>query len=119
MLLHGNASKLREGRLEVWQLQGVRPVVLVGRTQDLEDFEDLIDLAVSHEERLLLSHLSEDAPSGPEIDSERVVLLAQENLRAPVPQRYHLVRVRLDWQPKGPCQTEVGQFYCFAVLTDE
>ena len=69
MVLHWDASELWERRLEVLQLQSIWPVVLVRGSQDLEDFEDLIDLTVSHEKRFLLGHLSEDASCGPQIYS--------------------------------------------------
>ena len=49
MVLHGDASELRERGLEVLQLQSIWPVVLVRSSQDFENFEDLIDFTVSHE----------------------------------------------------------------------
>ena len=69
MVLHWDASELWERRLEVLQLQSIWPVVLVRGSQDLEDFEDLIDLTVSHEKRFFLGHLSENASRGPQIYS--------------------------------------------------
>ena len=49
MVLHWDASEFRERGLEVLQLQSIWPVVLVRGSQDLENFEDLIDFTVSHE----------------------------------------------------------------------
>ena len=70
MLRHGQPSELRESSLEVRQFEGVRPVVLVGSAEHLEDLEDLVNFTVSREERSLLSHLSEDAASAPQVNSK-------------------------------------------------
>lgn len=55
------------------------------RAKYFEYFEDLINLAITREQRSLLSHLREDAASGPEVDAEGVVLLGEQDLRAAVP----------------------------------
>ena len=61
-----------------------------------EDFEDLINFRVTHEKRSFLKHLSEDAPRGPEVDSERVVLRREQDLRTAVPECDNLMGVSLD-----------------------
>ena len=63
---------------------------------ELEDLEDLIDLRVTHEQRLLLHQLSKDATDGPHVDAERVLALAEKDLRSSVPKGLDLVRKRLD-----------------------
>ena len=119
VLLHGNSAELGEARLVVRQLQGVGPVVLIGRTEHLEYFENLIDLTVAGEQRSLLSHLGEDATRAPQVDAERVMLGRQENLGASVPQSHDLVRVSLDGQAEGSCETKISQLNRLAVVTDE
>ena len=70
MLGHRHAAELWEGGLEIVKTQGIWPVVLVGRTKNLEDFENLVDLRVSHEERTALNHLCKDAAGGPKVNSK-------------------------------------------------
>lgn len=70
MILHWDALEPRERRLEVRELESLRPVVLVRGAEHLEDFEDLINLTVAGEQRSFLGHLCEDATSGPQIHPE-------------------------------------------------
>lgn len=69
MLLHGHASELGKGCFEVFELQRVRPVILIGRAQYFENLKNLVDLTVTHEEGLALDHLREDAARGPQVDT--------------------------------------------------
>lgn len=119
VLLHRDTVELGEASLEVGQLQGVRPVALVGRAEHLEYFENLIDLTVAREKRSLLRHLSENAASAPQVDAERVMLGREENLGASIPQRDDLVRVSLDGKTKGSGETEVGQLNRGSVVANE
>lgn len=119
VLLHGNAVELGEGRLEVRQLQGIGPVVLVGRAEHFEYFEDLIDLTVAGEKRSLLRHLSENAASAPQVDAERVVLGRKQDLGASIPQRDDLMRVSLDGKTECSRETEIGELDSLAVVADE
>ena len=73
----------------------------MGSAQNLEYFEDLVDFTVAHEERFLLGHLCKNASSRPEVNSERVVFLTEENFRAPVPESDDLMSIRLDWESEG------------------
>lgn len=109
VLNHWHAAELREGRFEVIELEGVRPVILVRGAQHLEDFEDLIDFRVAHEQRTALDHLGKDAARGPEVNTEGVCLLSKEDLGAPIPESDDLVRVRFDWQSESPSQAEISQ----------
>lgn len=61
MLTHRYTLELGERGLEVRELQGVWPIVLVGSSQHFEYFKNLVDLAVAHEQGLALDHLCEDA----------------------------------------------------------
>ena len=119
VLVHGDASESGEGGLEVRQLEGVRPVAFVGRAEGLEDLENLIDLTVAHEQRPLLSHLSKDAASRPEVNAEGVVLLAEQDLGAAVPESNHLVSVRFDGKPERSRKSEVGQLNGLSVVANQ
>ena len=63
VLGHGHAPELGERRLEIVQPQGIRPVILVRGAQYFENFEDLINLRITHEQRSTLHHLRENAAS--------------------------------------------------------
>jgi hypothetical protein len=71
----GDSIPLREGGLEIGQLQSIWPVCLIWSSENLEDLKDLIDLRVSHEERAFLSHFGEDASKTPHVDTESILLL--------------------------------------------
>ena len=68
--LHRNAAELWEARFKVWQLQSVRPVVLVRCSEHFEDLKDLVDFGVTGEKWLFLGHLGEDAASAPQVDTQ-------------------------------------------------
>lgn len=110
VLCHGHAAELREGWFEIVQFQGIRPIILIGSSQDFEYFEDLVDFRITHEERPTLDHLREDATSGPEVDSKTVGLLTQKDLGASIPESYNFMCVRLNGESEGSSQTEVSQF---------
>mmetsp|Transcript_36645 Transcript_36645/g.90485 ORF Transcript_36645/g.90485 Transcript_36645/m.90485 type:complete len:280 (+) Transcript_36645:895-1734(+) len=76
----------------VAQARHARPQLLVGRAQQLEDVQQLLQLAVAGEQRLLAGQLGEDAPHGPHIDGAGVLRAAQQQLRRAVPPRRHVVR---------------------------
>lgn len=109
MVLHRDTAPLGERRLVLGQVKSIWPVVIGRRSEDPEYLEDLIDLTVTGEQGAPLSHFSENAPSGPEVHSEAVRLLAEEDLGAAVPECDHLVRVRLDREAEGPCEAEISQ----------
>ena len=119
MLSHGHAAELRERRFEIVQFQSIRPVILVRGAQNFENLEDLIDLRIAHEQRPTLYHLRENAASRPEIDSETVGLLPEQNLRAPVPERHDLVSVGLNGKAEGSGKTEVRKFDVLSLGVDE
>lgn len=119
MLRHGHTAELGESRFEIVQFQRIWPVILIGGAQDFENFEDLIDLGVSHEERPTLDHLGEDAAGRPEIDAQTVGFLAQKDLGAAVPQCDNLVSVRLDRQTERSGQAEVRQLNVLPLGVDK
>ena len=56
-LRQGVVGPSGEGGLEVWELRDAGPDVLGGRAHDAEDAEELVDLGVALEQRLLVRHL--------------------------------------------------------------
>jgi hypothetical protein len=80
----------------VAQLGDARPRGLVGRAEQLEDVQQLLQLRVPREQRLLADELAEDARDAPDVDSRRVVCSAEQDLGGAVPQRHDLVGVGLD-----------------------
>lgn len=52
---------------------------------ELEDFENLIDLAITAEEGLFLCKLGEDASDSPDVNSQAVLLLSEKHFRGSVP----------------------------------
>lgn len=63
---------------------------------ELENLEDLIDFTVSTEHRLLFHQLSKDAADCPDIYTQTVLLLPEENLRSSVPKSLNLMSESLD-----------------------
>ena len=74
---------------------------------ELEDFEDLVNLRVTHEERPLLHQLGEDAPNSPHVDAKGVLTLPEKDLRSSVPKSLDLMRKRLNWNGKRSGETEI------------
>jgi hypothetical protein len=102
VVFHRNSPPFWKRWFKLRQIVRIRPVILSGRAEDFENFEDLVDLTITREQRPSLCHLSEDAASTPEINSQTVSLLTQQNLGAAVPERHHLMSVGLDGQTKSP-----------------
>lgn len=75
-----------EGVLEVGHRSDTGPNLLVGGSEDAEDAEELVNLAISGEEGVLGQHLSEDATQAPDIDGRRVVTSSKQNLGGTIPQ---------------------------------
>ena len=96
VLDHRYTSELWEGRFKVVQFECIRPVILIRSTQNFENFEDLIDFRISHEEWSALDHFSEDASGRPQVNSERVCLLPEQNFRTSIPKGYNFVRISLN-----------------------
>ena len=66
---HWSLLEFWEGCLHLRQFQGIGPVAFVRCSQNFEDLEDLIDFAISSEQRFVLSHFSKNATSAPDIHS--------------------------------------------------
>mmetsp|Transcript_114445 Transcript_114445/g.363752 ORF Transcript_114445/g.363752 Transcript_114445/m.363752 type:complete len:330 (+) Transcript_114445:193-1182(+) len=102
------AGPLREGRLELRQVQQTRPLLNCRGAQLLEHLEDRVNLGIAGEERRPCGHLRNDASHAPNVDGHAVVRAAQEDLWGPVPHGDHLVRVLGHGHGVGPSQAEVG-----------
>ena len=107
-----------EGGLVVWEFEGVGPVGFRGSTHDLEDFEDLVDFRVTREQCPPLSHLRKDTSNRPYVHRGRILFLAEEYFRSPVPEGNNFMSVSFNGQPKGSCQAEVCQLD-HAVFVDQ
>jgi hypothetical protein len=103
----------------VAQSRDARPDVLPGRAEQLEDVEELLELGVAGEERLLPRELGEDAPDGPDVHRGGVVRAAQQNFGSSVPQRDDLVRVRFNRHGEGASEAEVGNLDDVLGFVDE
>ena len=58
--------------------------------------EQLVDLRVSVEERLLQNHLCKDARDAPDVDGAGVARRAEQNLGSSIPQSHHLTQPKED-----------------------
>mmetsp|Transcript_23558 Transcript_23558/g.66636 ORF Transcript_23558/g.66636 Transcript_23558/m.66636 type:complete len:362 (+) Transcript_23558:255-1340(+) len=106
-VLPGLARPLREGRLELRQVQQTRPLLNCRGAQLLEHLEDRVNLGIAGEEGRPCGHLRNDAGHAPNVDGHAVVRAAQEDLWGPVPHGDHLVRVLGHGHCVGPSQAEV------------
>ena len=105
--LEGLSSELWEALLPIWESSDTRPGRVIREPKDLEDLEELVDLAVSGEEWRLHQHLSPDTRDGPDVNRCAVVSAAQEDLRWPVPKCDYLVCKLANRNTKCPRQTKV------------
>mmetsp|Transcript_25471 Transcript_25471/g.78404 ORF Transcript_25471/g.78404 Transcript_25471/m.78404 type:complete len:353 (-) Transcript_25471:83-1141(-) len=102
---------LGEDGFEVGEARDAGPRGLVGRAEDAEDSEQLVDFGIAREERATRSHFSEDAADGPEVDRRGVVLAAEQDLGGAVPERDDFVGVgALARGREGAGEAEVGEF---------
>ena len=62
----------------------------------MEYLEDLIDFTVSAEEGLLLGQLGKDAANGPDVNSQAVLLLPEQNFGGPVPKGFNFMSKSFD-----------------------
>ena len=109
---------LREAALEVWEGRHTRPVGFGRSAENAEDLEDLVDLGVTREEGLAGSHLGEDAPNGPHVDTGRVLATTKQNFGRAVPESNYFVGVSAERNTEGASQTEIGQLQV-ALLVNE
>ena len=73
----------------------------------LEDQVQLVLDCGAGEQRPTAGHLVENASHAPHINGGGVLGGAQQHVRRPVPQRHHLVTVRLGRNTLGPRQAKV------------
>lgn len=72
--------------------------------------KQLIDLAVTLEERLLRCHFGEYTSDAPDIDCARVTARSEKNLWRSIPQGNNLVCVNSHGDTEGSAQTKIGNF---------
>lgn len=76
----------------------------------MEYFEDLVDLTVSTEERLLFNELGKDAADCPYIHTQTILPLPQKYLWRSIPQSLNLMRECLDRQAKSAGKSKICNF---------
>ena len=108
VLDHGHSLELWEGLFEIRQFQGIWPVALVRCTEDLKNFEYLIDLTITHEKRSSLQHLCENTSCRPQVNTKCVGFLTEQDFWTSVPESDDFMRVCLDWQTESSCQSEIS-----------
>mmetsp|Transcript_11313 Transcript_11313/g.42246 ORF Transcript_11313/g.42246 Transcript_11313/m.42246 type:complete len:234 (+) Transcript_11313:467-1168(+) len=101
----------------IWQQLPVRPRLVRGRAQRLEDALELIRLIPAHEQRGSPEDLPEDASGRPHVDSVRILPCTQEQLRRAVPDRHDLCSHELR-RAMEPRQPKVGDLHD-ALVVDE
>lgn len=89
------------------QILPPRPSLFRWVAQDSEYFVYLVQLSGSNKERRLKDELSEYTANTPHIYSFIVLLDSQQQLRSPIPQRNHQVRVLLDRLSVCPRQAKI------------
>ena len=72
--------------LKLGQPQVHWAVRLRGTSEHSETFGQHFVLAATHEDRSLVEHLGQDTPYRPDIDTEQVILTAEDDLGRSVPQ---------------------------------
>ena len=115
MLTHRHASELGERRLEVWQFEGVGPVILIGCAKYFENLKNLINFTVAHKQRFSLDHLCEDASCRPQVNTQWVGFLPKKNLRTPVPKRHDLMGVCFNRKTESSRQSKVSKLDCLTI----
>ena len=90
-----------------------------GGAVELEYLEDLIDFAVSAEEGFLLSQLGKDAADGPDVNSQAVLLLPEQNFGGPVPKGFNFMGKGFDGEGKGACKSKVSNFEGARAVNEE
>ena len=113
------ALPLRKTGLEIRETRHPGPLLLRRRPQHPENLEDLIDLAITREQRFLRRHLREDAPDGPHVHAGAVLAAAEEDLGRAVPQRDDFVGVGAQGDAEGAGEAEVGEFQVARAIDEE
>lgn len=110
----------RERHLELGQvLFAALPGLLFWGAETLKYLEDLADLGLTVEERAAMSQLIKNAADGPDVNSGRVRLAAEQNLGRAIPQRHYLMSVTLERKPEGASQSKVGHLDLILALVDQ
>jgi hypothetical protein len=73
-----------------------------------EDSVELIGLGNAGDQWPTVGHFGKDTAHAPNVDRGTVLATAHQNIRRPVPQRHHLVRVGAYGDTEGSSQAKVG-----------
>ena len=66
-----------------------------GRSEDLDDLDELIDARISRENWLAQEQLGKDASRGPDVDLASVICSTKDQLRSAIISRAYIRNVRL------------------------
>lgn len=113
------ALPLGEAGLEIRETRHAGPLLFRRRAQHAENLEDLVDLAVAREQRLLRRHLRENAPHAPHVHAGAVLSAAEQDLWRAVPQRDDFVGVGAQGDAEGAREPEVGEFEVAGAVDEE
>jgi len=81
-----------------------------GGPMELENLEDLVDFTISTEERFLLRQFGKNAANCPDVNSEAVLFLSEQNFGCSVPQGFDFVGEGFDGKGKGACKSKICNF---------
>lgn len=119
MLRKWDSLPFGECWLEIRKLKGLRPIVLVRSSLNLENLENLVDFWISSEKSFSLSHLSENATNGPNINRCWVLFLTEKNFRSSVPKGNYFMSISFHWETKGSCETEISKLNVAVLINQE
>ena len=77
---------------------------------ELEDFENLVNFAVSIEHGFLFNQLSKDAADCPNINTKAILLLTQQNFWSSIPQSLDFMGKCFDGNSESSGQSKVSYF---------
>ena len=106
-------KRLRFINSNVWLVERkvfhLRPLLVSGGTSDLENLVELVLLALSLEERLLVDEFSKDASNRPNVNRGRILLRSHQNVGSSVPKSHHFMSVVLDGDTECPSESEISK----------
>lgn len=101
--------ELRERILEIRTVLQPWPHLLVRRSPQIKDLENLVNLTIPAQQWEAFNHFRENTRSAPNIDWSAIHLLPEQDFWGPVPKSDNSVGVLSNRQSVGSSQTEISQ----------
>ena len=117
--LVGLALPLGEAGLEIGIAGDAGPFVLSWSAQHAKDLENLVNLAVSGEQRLARGHLGENAAHAPHVDSSTVLTSPEQDLRSAIPEGDDFMGVGAKRNTKSAGETKVRKLQVAVPVNEE